>query len=186
MIKSWAKFHHHWPRPVLQSVCSSSSIAWTLLVRRGWILSALTCMLNDKALKMMLEYMLISLSFWAKKQLHQGNSEKKTNNPVLVVMSVCLCVCLLFLSTSSSPMGMRLPQAQTTPPAGCLTCVPTRSWWCTPTTTSSAALPRWPSPKAAVCCSPAMTTSTATCGTPSKPTVQVSARNAIDLAYKVV
>lgn len=79
-----------------------------------------------------------------------------------------------FFPCSFSPMGMPLAQAQMTPPAGCLTCVPTRSWWCTAMTTSSVALPLWLSPRVAVCSWPATMTSTATSGTLWKANAQVS------------
>lgn len=64
------------------------------------------------------------------------------------------------------PMAAPLPQAPTTPPAGCLTCAPTRSSASTATTTSSAASRRWPSRAPAACCWLVMMTLTATSGTP--------------------
>lgn len=75
---------------------------------------------------------------------------------------------------SFSPMGMPLGRALMTPPAGCLICVQTRSWWRTATTTLSAASPPWRSPRAAACSWPAMMTSTATSGTRWRASVQVS------------
>lgn len=80
----------------------------------------------------------------------------------------------IFFCCSFSPMGMPLAQAQMTPPAGCLTCVLIRSWWCTATTISSVASPPCLSPRAAVCCWPATMTLTATSGTLWKASVQVS------------
>lgn len=79
---------------------------------------------------------------------------------------------------SSFPMAAPLPQAATTPPAGCLTCAPTRSSASIATTTSFAASPRWLSRALAVCCWLAMTTSTATSGTPWRGTEQVGGREA--------
>lgn len=75
---------------------------------------------------------------------------------------------------SFSPMGMPLGRALMTPPAGCLICVQTRSWWRTATTTLSVASPPWRSPRAAACSWPAMMTSTATSGTRWRASVQVS------------
>lgn len=79
----------------------------------------------------------------------------------------------LDLHCSSSPMATPLPRAQTTLPAGCLTCVLTKSWWFTHMTTSSAASPLWHSPRVAAYCWLATTISTATSGTLWRPTVQV-------------
>lgn len=78
-----------------------------------------------------------------------------------------------FSLCSFSPMGTHLARAQMTPPAGCLICVPTRSWWCTATTTLSVASLLWPSPRAGACCWPDTTTSTATYGTLLKESEQV-------------
>lgn len=87
---------------------------------------------------------------------------------------------------SFSLTGTPLAQAQMMPPAGCLTCVPTRSWWCTAMTTSSVASPPWLSPRVAACYWLAMTTSTATCGTLWKASVPVSdlLRPCVDKAQK--
>lgn len=82
------------------------------------------------------------------------------------------------LPLSSFPTAAPLPQAATTPPAGCSTCAPTRSSACTATITSSAASPRWLSRAPAVCCWLATTTSTATSGTPWRGTEQVGGREA--------
>lgn len=84
---------------------------------------------------------------------------------------------------SFSPMEMHLPRAQMMPPAGCLTCVPIRSWWFILTTTSSVGSPPWPFPKADACCSPATTISTATCGMLSKPTAQVSVKDILQWCW---
>lgn len=86
-------------------------------------------------------------------------------------VSITYCACLF---CSFSPTAMHLPLAQTTPHAGCLTCVPTRSWWSTPMTTSSAASHPWLSPRVDASCWPDMMILTATCGTHSRPTVPVS------------
>lgn len=75
---------------------------------------------------------------------------------------------------SSFQMVMRSPRVRTTRLVVCLTFVRTRNSWCTRTTTLSAASPPWPSPRVAVCCSLATMTSTATCGTRLKESVQVS------------
>ena len=77
---------------------------------------------------------------------------------------------------SSSRTATPSPPALTTPPAGCSTSAPTRSWPCTRTTTSSAASPVWPSASPAGCCSLAMTTSTVTSGMPCARTGPVSWR----------
>lgn len=70
-------------------------------------------------------------------------------------------------------MATHLPRAQMTLPAGCLTCVLTRSWWFTHTIISSAASPLSHSLRVAAYCWLAMTISTATSGTLWRPTVQV-------------
>ncbi len=79
----------------------------------------------------------------------------------------------LLCTSSSSRAAMRSPLAPTTPRAGCTTSVRTRNWPSTPTTTSSAESPQWPSPSPAACCLPVMTTSTATCGIPCAQSEQV-------------
>lgn len=70
-------------------------------------------------------------------------------------------------------MATHLPRAQMTLPAGCLTCVLTRSWWFTHMIISSAASPLSHSLRVAAYCWLAMTISTATSGTLWRPTVQV-------------
>lgn len=81
---------------------------------------------------------------------------------------ICFNLC------SSSPMATPLPRAQMMLPAGCLTCVLTRSWWFTHMITSSAVSPPSHSPRVAAYCWLAMMTSTAMSGTLWRLTVQVS------------
>lgn len=81
--------------------------------------------------------------------------------------------CIYKLFFSSSPMATPLPLAQMMLPAGCLTCVPTRSWWFTRTITSSAVSLLSHSPRVGAYCWLATTISTATSGTLWRPTVQV-------------
>lgn len=84
-----------------------------------------------------------------------------------------LLIRLPALLLSSFPTAAPSPQAPTTPPAGCLTCVQTRSSASTAMTTSSVASPPWLSHAPAACCWLVMMTLTATSGMPWRETEQV-------------
>ncbi len=90
-----------------------------------------------------------------------------------VIHASCLSSIFLYSSLSSFPTAAPSPQAPTTPPAGCLTCVQTRSSASTAMTTSSVASPPWLSRAPAVCCWLVTMTLTATSGTPWRETEQV-------------